>query len=296
MKNLILYLGAVILIVSCDRIFEVGGEEVLDDIDLKTEPKLVVEAMVTELDTFQVVKLSTTKGMYAINENRMVNNATVQVKGGGETYEFEYIDSLEHYMAKFKGMPSMEYTLEITWNGKKYTARETMADLQQFDIDSIEIRKARYDFYHWRYLDPDAPFRQFKGQEILITIDQQYTTKDTLIGGEIFEHHAVYVNPQKKDEVLVPYKYGDLAEFWFGGEPYVIEAAREDRIMNVYKVYLHTFESQVESNFYRFDIKGKASHGYTQDSSLLPMILQSVPISGGSNSRDFLLKAMRWSS
>jgi hypothetical protein len=257
MKKLLRYILSVFLLTSCDRFFEIGGEEVLNDLALGIEPKLVVEAMVTELDTFQVVKLSTTKSMNAVDQNRLVKNATVQVRGGGETYIYQYVDLLESYLAEFKGKPGVEYTLEIDWNGKRYSARETMADLQHFDIDSIEIRKAKYDFFHWRYLDPDAPFRSFRDQEILISLNPEYPTTDTLIGGTIYNHNAVYINPVKRDEVLTTYKYGDLAEFWFGGDPYVIEAASEDKIMNVYKLYLHAKESQIESNFYRFDIKRK---------------------------------------
>lgn len=257
MKNLSILILTMFLLTSCDRFLEIGGEEVLDELAIGVEPKLVVEAMVTDLDTFQVVKLSTTKSLYAANQNRTVKNATVQVKGGGETHIYQYVDSLGSYLARFQGKPGVEYNLEIIWDGKRYSARETMADLQQFKIDSIEIRKAKYDFYHWRYFDPEAPFRSFKDQDILISLNPEYPTTDTLIGGTVYNHNAVYINPMNKKEVLATYKYGDLAEFWFGGEPYVIQAASEERVMNVYKVYLHSKESQVESNFYRFDIKRK---------------------------------------
>jgi hypothetical protein len=254
MKKLNLYFLLLLLLTSCDRFFEIGGEEILDDLAIGVEPKLVVEAIVTEQDTFQVVRLSTTSSIYGANQERVVKNATVNVRGGGENHPFQFQESAGAYVAEFKGKPGVEYTLEVNWNGKKFTARETMADLQHFDIDSIEIKKAMYDFYHWRYLDPEAPFRSFRNQEILITINPEYTTTDTLLGGAVFEHNVVYLHPGNREEVIATYKYGDLAEFWFGGDPYVIEAASEN-IMNVYKIYLHATESQVESNFYRFDIK-----------------------------------------
>jgi hypothetical protein len=255
MKKLILYSIVLLFFTGCDRFMEFGGEEVLDDISVGIEPKLVVEAMVTELDTLQIVKLSTTKRMSATDQNNLVRNALVEVKGGGNTYRYQYVDSLKSYVARFKGIPGHEYTLSIEWNGKRYSARETMANLQHFDIDSIAIKKARYDFQHWRYFEAGTPFRSLKGEEILIALNSEHPTQDTLIGGRIFNHHAVYINPLNRSEVLTNYKYGDLAEFWFGGDPYVIQAASEERPMNVYKVSLYSKVSMVESNYYRFVIK-----------------------------------------
>ncbi len=257
MRKIFIYISIITLLTGCDRFFEFGGEEVLDDYDLGIEPKLVVEAMITEQDTIQAIRLSTTRSMYDKDQNLLVKNALVQVIGGGELYDYEYIDSVGLYLAQFKGMPQIEYVLEIDWNGKNYTARETMADLQHFEIDSIEIKKAVFDITHWRYFDMDTPFRSYRDKEILITVNPDYTIEDTLIGGVAFQHHVVYANPDNTSEVLETYKYGDLAEFWFGGDPYIIDAAREDRLMNVYKVYLHASESQIESNYYRFDIKRK---------------------------------------
>lgn len=254
MKKYAIYIFALLILTGCDRFFEFGGEEFLDEYDLKTQPMLAVEAMITEEDTIQVVRLTTTKSISGGEKSPVVKDAVVEVTGGGTSYVYEYVDSLEAFAARFAGVPDMEYHLQINWNGKAYEARETMANLQRFEIDSIEIRVALFDLFHRRFFDPGAPFRDLRNEEILIRANPEYTVQDTMVGGKIFEHHVVYINPLN-GEVLTEYKYGDLSEFWFGGEPYVINAASEDAAMNVYKVFLYAKESQVENNYYRFDIK-----------------------------------------
>ena len=261
MKKYILFLIPLLLF-SCDRFFEFGGEEILDGFDNQlNDDKLVIEALITDVDTIQAIKLSQDINLKSENTIPVVSEALVQVSTDKETYIFEYVDSLMAFVANFRGIPNVDYHMEVKWKNKTYTAQAEMADLQQFDIDSIEIRKAVFDINHWRWFDPNAPFREeFKDdtirsrKEILITKDDNYEYTDTLPGGKIITHNTIYINP-KDDGFLEGYKYGDLAEFWFGPDPYIINAAEKGKVINVYKIYLYAKESKVERNYYRFDVK-----------------------------------------
>lgn len=258
MKKIILYITAIVLFASCDRFLEFGGEEVLDEYDLKITPQLVIQGMIVDEDTLQTVRLSLTKILNGKADNTAVSDALVLVSTGDEVIHYEYVDSLKLYAANFKAEPHVEYTLEVTWQEQKYIARESLADLQHFEIDSIEIRKANYDITHWRYFDQETPFRDYNGQPIVIATDPSRTIQDTLLGNEPIEHNVVYVDPQSH-EFLEEYQYGDLGEFWFGAEPYIINAAQSGEMMNVYKIYMYAKESKVESNYYRFDVKRKGN-------------------------------------
>ncbi|MFW5762557.1 MAG: DUF4249 family protein [Cyclobacteriaceae bacterium] len=255
MKHLMIYFLTLITLSSCDRIFQFGGEQELDGFDNQlNEPRLVIEAYINDLDTIQTVRLSETLPLKSDDPVDFVEDATVRVITDENTYNYQYIDSLNSYTAKFSGAPDVNYQLEVNYQSKTYRSSAVMADLQQFEIDSIEIRKAVYDFSHFRFFDPDAPFRSLSGQEILLTKDENFEVQDTLLGNKAIIHSVIYLNPSD-NTYLTDYQYGDLAEFWFSAEPYIIDHAREGEVMNVYKIYLYAKESQIEQNYYRFDVK-----------------------------------------
>lgn len=240
---------------SCDRFLEFGGEESLDGFDPQlNEPRLVIEAYINDVDTIQRVKLSKTVNLKSDESIEIVQDAEVTVSTSEGIMEYNYVDSLQEYIAQYTGIPDVNYFLEVNWQNKTFTAQAEMANLQQFEIDSIEIRKAKFDFSHWRYFDPEAPFSDYEDEEILLTKDDSYEINDTLPGGRTTVHHVIYLDP-RDNTFLTEYKYGDLAEFWFGPEPYVINAAEEGEIMNVYKIFMYAKESQIEENYYRFDVK-----------------------------------------
>jgi hypothetical protein len=240
---------------SCDRIFQFGGEQELDGFGNQLDdPRLVIEAYINDMDTVQMVRLSKTLPLKSDEPIELVEDATIKVTTNGITYEYQYVDSLNSFAAKFTGEPDVNYQLEIDYQGKTYRSSAVMANLQQFEIDSIEIRKGIYDFSHFRYFDPDAPFRDLDGEEILITKDENYEIQDTLLGNKAIVHNVIYLDPED-NTYLEDYKYGDLAEFWFSPQPYIINAAQEGEVMNVYKIYLYAKESQIDQNYYRFDIK-----------------------------------------
>lgn len=262
MKKLI-YIGLVLILgTGCDRFLEFGGEEVLDEFDnRKVQEQLVVEGLITDMDTIQTIRVSKTNKLNSDLVGNTVSEATVQVLAQGETIPFDFVDSLQAYVARFKGIQGVTYRLEVEWQDKQFHATSEMADLQEFSVDSIEVRKAIFDFNHFRWFDLDAPFRQrFNNvadpalKQILITQDDDYEFTDTLPGGRLIKHSTIYVDPAD-GSFLEGYKYGDLAEFWFGPNPYVINAAEPDKVMNVYKIYLYSQESQIETNYYRFDVK-----------------------------------------
>ena len=255
MKHLVIYFLILIFLSSCDRIFQFGGEQELDGFDNQLNmPRLVVEAYINDMDTVQTVRLTKTLPLKSNDPIELVNDATVTITTDENTFVYQYIDSLSSYAAKFTGEPDVNYLLEINYQGNTFLSSAVMANLQQFEIDSIEIRKGIYDFSHFRYFDPDAPFRDLDGEEILITKDENYEVQDTLLGNKAIVHHVIYLDPVN-NTYLADYQYGDLAEFWFSPQPYIINAAQEGEVMNVYKIYLYAKESQIDQNYYRFDIK-----------------------------------------
>jgi len=255
MKKLPLYLLFILALTSCDRVFEFGGEQTLDGFGNELdEPRLVIEAYINDMDTIQTVLLTKTLTLKSDEPIATVEDATVTVTTEDNVYNYSFVDSLDLFAAKYTGAPNVNYQLEVNYQGKIYRSSAVMADLQQFDIDSIEIRNAVFGLGHFRFFDPNAPFLDFSGEEILITKNTNYEIKDTLLGFNPIVHNVIYVNP-RDNTYLADYYYGDLAEFWFSPEPYIINSAEVGQVMNIYQIYLYAKESQIDKNYYRFDVK-----------------------------------------
>jgi len=255
MKNLLIYLLFILGLTSCDRIFEFGGEQTLDGFGNEMdEPQLVIEAYINDLDTVQTVYLSKTLSLKSLEPIEIVDDATITVTTQDNVYNYSYVDSLNLFAAKYTGEPNLNYQLKVDYQGQTFRSSAVMADLQDFEIDSIEIRNAVFGLGHFRFFDPNAPFTNFAGEEILITKNTNYEIRDTLLGFNPIVHNAIYINP-RNNTYLADYYYGDLAEFWFSPEPYIINSAEEGEVMNVYQIYLYAKESKIDRNYYRFDVK-----------------------------------------
>ena len=254
MKNILLSLSILLIFSSCDRFLEFGGEELVD-YELVGEPKLVVEAYLNDSMTYQTVKLSFSGSLDNSDPIDIVENAIVSVteEGNPVPYEYEYVDSLGLYAALYAGKDGLTYTLNISHEGKQYTATETMLNLEAFRVNT-NLEVSVFDINHWRFFDPEAPFFDLEDQPIILTYDSTRTVEDTIVGNIAITHNIVYINPET-GEYLADYLYGDLAEFWFGGQPYVINSIEQGDTINIYKVTVNATENQAEDNYYRFDIQ-----------------------------------------
>jgi hypothetical protein len=180
---------------SCD------GLERTVELDLRqSDPRFVVEGLITNETTWHTIKVSKTTSFYHQGGPAVVSGAVVQVKDQlGNAYLFEELGQTPGtYQAYFTGVVGHTYSLEISVESRVIRAEETM--LPVTPIDSItwvvnEDRKNDPDED-----DPDAYY------EVLLYAKEPQDREDFYLfkfyrNGEIqnFDYSEVYV----ADDILL---------------------------------------------------------------------------------------------
>ncbi len=111
-------------------------EDVIDVNLNSTDPRIVIEANVVNNINHQLVKISQTKNFDDNNSIVPYANAQVLVKEeNGKTYSYKENSPGNYESDFFIGKPGRKYTIEVTANGKVYTAISTMP--QPVLLDSL---------------------------------------------------------------------------------------------------------------------------------------------------------------
>lgn len=139
--SLISILGLTVFITSCEKV-----------IDLKLDnaaPKIVIEAILTDLDVRQIVSLSTTTNFESSNNKVPLSGATVTIKEeNGPTITYTEQTPGNYLSTRYKGVPGKKYTITVTAGGQTYVAISTMPtpvpikSLSQIELSAFgETRK-----------------------------------------------------------------------------------------------------------------------------------------------------------
>lgn len=117
-----------LLFISCEKVINV---------DLNTtDPKLVVEANITDQPGPYAVKLSRSVNYYESNVFPAVTDAIVSISDNAGNKEILQQTSGGFYRtSKLQGVSGRTYVLNVAWNGKIYTATSTMPN--KVLIDSV---------------------------------------------------------------------------------------------------------------------------------------------------------------
>lgn len=134
MKNLIIAILFSVVFFSCD---------VPVKIDLKqTEPKVVIEGLLTNRPGQQYVKVSKTAGFYGTSKGTGLATATVSVTDdAGNDYTFKHdANSLGYYFPEtpFVGEIGKTYHLTVLVDGQAYEAEDKL--LSVIPIDKLEYK------------------------------------------------------------------------------------------------------------------------------------------------------------
>ncbi|WP_207534846.1 DUF4249 domain-containing protein [Desertivirga arenae] len=133
-KLCMILLGAMLL-ASCEKVV---------DLDLKdSEPKLVIEADLSDLDTNHVVRISKTIPFTETNKFNGLSGAQVVLSApGGQKITFTETETGVYKSPRFAGAPGTKYSLEVNVEGKVYTASSTMP--LAVKLDSLGFRKLSF--------------------------------------------------------------------------------------------------------------------------------------------------------
>lgn len=119
-KRFILYIAiTTLLLSSCEKVLDLK----LDN----TIPKIVIEAILTDLDVRQIVTVSQTKNFDGDNNTVPITGAKVSVSDeNGNTIAYPEVSPGNYISAKFKGIPGKQYTITVTIGTTVYIATSKM--------------------------------------------------------------------------------------------------------------------------------------------------------------------------
>lgn len=135
--NKLKYIALITLFIGCEKVVEL-------DID-QSVPQIVIEGLLTNLDTVQYVKVSKSIQFYDTGLNP-VTSAIVSVSGDGQQYSYSHnpmaIDSMNGYYfsdTNYAGTIGQAYTLNVDISGTEYIAEDTMRYITKIDSLSFKL-------------------------------------------------------------------------------------------------------------------------------------------------------------
>lgn len=203
----ILYTIAVCFLISCE-------ETVTIDVN-QADAKVVIQGLVTNQADHQYIRVSSTVGFYADGIAPGVSTADVSVSDD-TGMSFSFSESMEEtglYLPDndFTAQVGRIYTMNVTVDGKNYTATEellpiTTIDSITYEIDEEEFNESDNNGYYYNALmytrepQDEVNFYMFKfyrngewlnenGEDITVTDD--VAVGEAIEGLEMPEYHAI---------------------------------------------------------------------------------------------------------
>jgi hypothetical protein len=161
-----------ISLIAC-LIFLAGCEKSVD-LDLsQTEPRVVIEGLLTDHSSLNYVKVTKSAGFYETGKTPRITDAIVMIEDDlGEVTAFvhnprNHPDSAGFYKASdsFSGVIGRTYKLSVEADGKHFEAQDKM-----FPVTTIDSLTYRIEFK-----DPETPGKFY---EVLIYAKEPQETKD----------------------------------------------------------------------------------------------------------------------
>jgi hypothetical protein len=152
MKRFIVFISLITFLLSCEKVINLDLES--------SQPKLVVEANITDQPGPYFVTLTTSVPFSNTNTYPEVNNATVTIADNvGQTETLQAIGGGRYRTSTLQGIVGRTYTLTIVASGVTYTAKSTMPS--KVNLDSLLYRPIKFGIDSQKtvtpkYIDPIA--------------------------------------------------------------------------------------------------------------------------------------------
>ncbi len=130
-----------VLFISFSFAFFACEETIVLDLD-QTEPVIIIEGLITNHNQKHFVKISRSTDYYAQQAAAPVSGADVFVEDG-EGNQFSFVETANgryESSEEFAGAIGKSYTLQVSFEGKTYTAQEKMYSVTT--VDSLTYRYA----------------------------------------------------------------------------------------------------------------------------------------------------------
>lgn len=146
------------LLSSCEKVIELK----LDN----AEPLVVIDGGLSDQNENQVIKVSKTYNFTETNRFNSVTGAKVVLtRPNGSTINYNEVAPGIYQSARFRGVPGNTYVLDVTVEGKTYTAASTMP--VKVLLDSLTFKQFNFfgkinTYVAVNYQDPPAIANQYR--------------------------------------------------------------------------------------------------------------------------------------
>lgn len=131
-NHLLIVLSAVVFFSSCEKIIDLK----LDD----AAPLVVIDAGISDQNENQVVKISKTYNFTEPNKFNGVSGAKVVLtRPNGSTINYTEVSPGIYRTVRMRGISGNKYTLDVSFEGKTYTASSTMP--ARVVLDSLTFKQ-----------------------------------------------------------------------------------------------------------------------------------------------------------
>ncbi|WP_157273978.1 DUF4249 domain-containing protein [Pedobacter sp. BAL39] len=149
---------AMVLFGSCEKVIE---------LDLKNaDPVVVIDGGVSDFNGNQVVRVSRT---YEFTEPNRFNGAAgakvVLTNDAGMTWNYTEVSTGVYQSTRFRGRPGITYTLDVTLDGKTYTASSKMPEkviLDSLTFKQFDVFGSISSYIAVNYNDPPGIQNQYR--------------------------------------------------------------------------------------------------------------------------------------
>jgi hypothetical protein len=142
--KVVLFVFLLLVIHSCDKTYNWTW-------DRTAQPVVVIDAIITDEMKFQTVNVYFSTS--ALNETPLaISNAEVIVSNADSVYLFSEDPNVKgRYISdkSFSAIAGTTYTLQVSYNGKIYTASDVMTPAQDFEPLKLASDDGRYYYVSW---------------------------------------------------------------------------------------------------------------------------------------------------
>ncbi len=184
-------------------------EDIIDIPLNSSEPRIVIEGVITNLDGPYTVRISESVDYYDPGEYPAVNNAHVELSDDAGSVEVleENEDGL-YISSKMKGQPGRTYTLKVEVDGKAYIAQSYLNTPVKIDslkkeyFPAVGNRESGY-YIHCYFTDPPEQgnnYRLFAWKNGEMD-ENLYIMDDKFINGQSVDYYF-FINPYQIGDTI----------------------------------------------------------------------------------------------
>ena len=205
-----------VMFTACQRVIDVNITSATS--------MIVIEGNITNIIGTQTISISKTVAYADANIYPTVSGATVNVSSNGINYPFKETSPGQYTISSIKTKPGQVFTMNVTVDGKSYTAASimpTQVNLDSLGISKLTVGNATTETVSVFYRDPPDQVNQYRFVLNVngVEVKYIYTTNDALSNGRIINsmlyENDITIHSGDKAEVEMQCIDANVYNYWY---------------------------------------------------------------------------------